>query len=529
MSEPDEHGGPGGTLDCEILVVGAGISGIGAGALLRKAGFEDFLIVEKSTSVGGTWRDHHYPGLTVDIPSLTYSYTFEPKPDWSSLWAPQQEVLDYLQHCCRKYGLDSHLRFGEEVAETRYDPELNGWRTLLRSGRTYTSRFVINGSGYLSTPRWPDIDGLDEFAGRKLHTSQWPDDIRLDGAQVAMIGTGATAIQLAPEIAEAAAELHVYQRTPIWLLPKPALRFPRWLQAVFRRVPGAQRAARFGISAFMEVVFFRVFTNYRQAVALARAAERAGRRHIRRQVHDPAIADRVTPRYDWGCKRPSFSNTFYPMFNRDNVELVTAPITRITRHGIVTADGVERKVDTIVCATGYQAFEKGSLPTYPVHGRGDTELRQFWDTHRYQAFRGFSVHGFPNYFLIFGPYSVASATYHGMVEVAMANIIRCIKGAKRNGTDYVEVTAQAQADDHDEVLRKKTKSLWSVADCAASNTYYYDRFGDTPGFRPSYQPVELWASRTLPMRHFDLVPKFSPQTPAKPSAASTVEETSHVP
>jgi cation diffusion facilitator CzcD-associated flavoprotein CzcO len=510
------------SADCEILVIGAGVSGIGAGALLRKAGFEDFLILDKAREVGGTWRDHTYPGLTVDIPSLTYSYSFEPKPDWSSLWAPQPEVLDYLRHCAGKYRLEPHLRLGEEVVETRYDQVTNLWRTRLRGGRTYTSRYVINASGYLSTARWPDIDGLDGFLGRTLHTCQWSPDIELAGARVALIGTGATAIQLGPEIADAATALHVYQRTPIWLLPKPPLRFPRTLQRLFRALPATQRAARLTLSTFMELVFFRVFTNYRQAAWLARAAQRAARNHIRRQVDDPVTAERLTPDYDWGCKRPSFSNTFYPMFNRPHVELVTAPIARITPTGVVTSDGVERGVDTLICATGYQAFEKGALPTYPVHGRDDLELREFWDTHRYQAFRGFAVHGFPNYFLIFGPYSVASATYHGMVEVAMANIIRCMKAARRHGTDYVEVTDQAQARDHQDVLRKKRKSLWSVADCAGSNTYYFDRFGDTPGFRPSYQPVEIWASRTLSARHFDFSPIGQPVAarPAPPAAAA---------
>jgi cation diffusion facilitator CzcD-associated flavoprotein CzcO len=493
-------------FDCEVIVVGAGVAGIGAGIGLQRAGFPDYLILDKAQDVGGTWRDHIYPGLTVDIPSLTYSFSFEQKPDWSSIWAPQAEVLDYLRHCVRKYGLTDRIRFGQEVESCEYDASSNVWITTTTTGEAYRSRYVINGSGYLNTACWPDIEGFDTFAGTKMHTSGWAAGLDLRGQRVAIIGTGATGIQVAPEVAAVAGGLHIFQRTPIWLLPKPPLKLPKLLKSAFRFVPGLQSAARLAVTAFMDLVFFRVFTNYRQAFPFARLMEKACLSHLKRQVDDPVTRDKLTPEYSWGCKRPSFSNAFYPIFNRATVDLVTEPILKVTPTGIVTDDGVERRVDTIICATGYQPFEKGSLPTYLVRGVGGQELGDYWDRHRYQAFRGFAVNGFPNYFLIFGPYSVASASYFSMVEVAMNFITRCLQSAREHGTDYVEVTADAQRRDHEDVLRKKQKSIWTVGNCATSNSFYYDRFGDTPGFRPSYQPLELWASWTTGKRTYSFDP-----------------------
>lgn len=490
----------------EILVVGAGISGIGTGIGLRKAGFEDFVIVDRAHDVGGTWRDHTYPGLTVDIPSLIYSFSFEQKPDWSSLWAPQAEVLEYCRGLADKYGLRPHLRFGQEVVEARYDEADRTWRTEIRNGPTYVSRYLINGSGYLSLPRLPDLPGLDGFTGHVAHSSSWSEDLALAGRQVAFIGTGATAVQLAPHVAAVAEGVAIYQRTPIWLLPKPALRFPPALRRAFARVPGLQRAARLATSAFMDLLFFRFFTNYPQVAGLARLVERICRAHIRDQVADPGIQDALTPRFSWGCKRPSFSNDFYPIFNRPGVELVTSPIEKVTADAVVTADGRHRRADVIVCATGYQPFEKAALPTYPVRGRDGLDLREYWDQNRYQAFQGFAVHGFPNFFLVFGPYSISSSSYFGMVEVTVRSIVRCLVGARARDADYIEVTARAQAADHAETLRRKSTAIWNTADCSDSRSYYVDRFGDSPGFRPTYHWMEWWASRTLKLRNFAFAP-----------------------
>jgi cation diffusion facilitator CzcD-associated flavoprotein CzcO len=490
--------------DTEILVVGAGVSGIGMAIKLKEHGFNDFIVLEKAGEVGGTWRDHTYPGLTVDIPCLTFSYSFEPRPDWSSIWAPQREVLDYLQHCARKYDVYPHIRFREEVADATFDAERGVWSTSVRGGRTYTSRYLINASGYFTIARMPDIPGLAEFQGEVVHSWRWRDDLEFGTKRVAFIGTGATGIQLAPELAPVAERLHVFQRTPIWLLPKPALKLRPSLQRLFASVPALQRIARWLVFAVMDLGYYPVYTHYERAKGVSAVLQKISHRHIRKQVRDRTLQDKLTPDYAYGCKRPSFSNDFYAMFNRPNVELVTESIARIERDAIVTTDGQRRPVDVIICATGYAPFDKDSLPTYPVYGKDGTDLREYWDTHRYQAFRGFTVHGYPNFFLIFGPYTILGTSYFAMVEVAVRQILRCLTAARGRGANYIEVTPKAQEEEFRAIRARKPHNLVVTPNCATSNTYYIDRFGDTPGFRPWLHPKTWLHSRLLRMSNFEL-------------------------
>jgi cation diffusion facilitator CzcD-associated flavoprotein CzcO len=491
-------------IGSEVVVVGAGVGGIATAIKLKEAGITDFVVLERESGVGGTWYTQRYPGLTVDVPSLTYSFSFEQKPDWSSIWATQPEVLAYCEHCVDKYDVRDHFRFSQRVEQASHDEEANEWTTVLDDGTQYRSRYLINASGYLSQPKWPDIAGIDRFEGIKVHTSRWEDGIDLAGKRVAFIGTGATAIQLAPQIADRVEQMHVFQRTPIWLLPKPPLRLNPNVQRAFANVPGLQRLARTSIAAFMDLVFFRVFNDYRRMGWFGRGAEKLCRRHIRRSVDDPQTQKQLVPKYSWGCKRPSFSNDFYPMFNKPQVGLVTSGIDHVTEDAIVTADGQRRPIDVLVCATGYQPFERSALPTYPVRGRGGQELTEYWETNRYQAFRGFAVHGFPNYFLIFGPYSIASSSYIAAVELAVRNVVNCIRRAHQQDANYVEVRAEAQRAEFEELLSRKPASIWAAGNCGGSKSYYVDRHGDTPTFRPSTHPAEWWAARQADLEPFEI-------------------------
>lgn len=503
-SVQEEHTMPRGSaaLDAEVLVIGAGIAGIGLAIELRRRGLEDFLILEKADDIGGTWRDHTYPGLTVDIPCLTFSFSYEPRHTWSSIWATQPEVLDYLQHCVRKYGVRPHVRFGEEVLDSTYDVDRNVWVTRVRGGRTYTTRYLVNGSGYFSEPRMPDIPGLDRFTGPVVHTSAWRDDVDLDDKRIGFVGTGATAIQLAPEIAPRVGRLHMFQRTPVWLLPKPKLVLRRPVKWALGNIPGLQRAARLLTFTLMDVGFYRVYTNFPRARRIAELAQKVCHKHIRKQVDDPELQRKLTPSYTWGCKRPSFSNSYFAMYNRDNVELVTDSIERIEPDAIVTADGKRREIDVLICATGYTPFEKSSLPTCPVYGRDGVDLREHWDRDRYQAYRGFAVHGYPNFFLIFGPYAINGTSYFAMVEVAVRHIVTCLEAARDRDADYVEVSKGAQAREFAAIQGRKPRSLFAVADCGNSNTFYVDRFGDSPGFRPWLHPRTWLESRFVRMSDF---------------------------
>jgi len=502
-----------GPVDHEVLIVGSGIAGIGMGIELRKRDLHDFVMLEKAHDIGGTWRDHTYPGLTIDIPSLTFSWSFEQRPSWSSIWAPQPEMLDYLHHCVDKYGIRAHCRFGEEVVESRYDPGRNRWETRTAAGKTWTSRYLVNGSGYFAAPRMPDIEGLDRFEGQVVHPSRWPHDLELAGKRVAFIGTGATGIQLAPKLAPLAELLHVFQRTPAWLLPKPALAIPPLVQHLFRLMPGLQRALRLLVFLLMDVGFYRIYTNYPTVKWIPKLAARICRHHIEDNVADPDLVEKLTPNYTWGCKRPSFSADFYPMFNRKNVELVTDPITSLTPDAIETADGVKREIDVLICATGYAPFEKATLPTYPVYGRDGIDLREYWDTEHYQGYRGFVAHGYPNFFFIFGPYSIVGTSYFAMVEIAARHIVGCIEAARRAGSGYVEVSHRAQAAEWAEIQRLKPRSLFSAANCGPARTFYVDRFGDSPGFRPWLHPTSWWQSKRLNRRDFTFTPAGDPVTP----------------
>ena len=490
--------------EVDIVVVGAGLSGIAAGVKLLENGFHDFVILEKADDLGGSWRDNVYPGLTVDIPCLTYSFSFHQKPDWSRIYAPRAEILDYCRDVTDHFGVRSHLRFAATVVESRFDADTHLWHTRLSDGHSYVSRYVIGATGYLSVPRWPDFDGIDRFEGKALHTSNWDNDYDLTGKRVAFVGTGATGIQLIPEIADRGVEaLHVFQRTPVWVLPKLDAAIPPAVQSTFRRLPGMMRLTRFLLASVLDLVLIRVFVNYRQVRPLAQQIERLCLWHLRKQVDNPGLIEKFTPEYNWACKRPVFSNTFYPAFSRSNVELVTEPIERVTPNGIVTGDNIERPIDVLVCGTGFQPYGKESTPTFTVIGKDGTALDDFWDENHYQALRGVATTNYPNYFMVGGPYSIAHHSYVQTIETSVRYIIRVLREARTRRASYVEVRPESQAAEYRDILKKRKKELFFVGNCAGANTYYIDRFGDTPSFRPSYHP-KVWLDSKLGLfvKHF---------------------------
>ncbi len=478
-------------IDYEIVIIGAGFSGVGAGIKLLDHGFGDFVILEKAKGVGGTWRDNTYPGLAVDIPTLSYSYSFEQNPNWSNLYAPGPELRAYADHCAQKYGIRPHMRYDADVTKVVYDEKHNVWTTYTESGKTYVSRYIVSATGYLTLPKYPEIDGIETFKGKLMHTGRWEHGHDLTGERVAFIGTGATAIQVIPEIVPKLKSLDVYQRTPIWLLPKQDMPIPRWLQTGFRVVPGLQRAARTLVQLFTDLIMINGLIFNKQLSWMIKWLEGVCIKHIRNQVNDPAIQEKLIPNYDFGCKRPSFTNLFYPVFNRDNVELVTDPIARITEHGLVTQDGKEREVDTLICGTGFQVFQKGSVPTFRVHGKGDLEISDFWEEHRYQAFEGATVPEFPNFFMILGPYSVCTASYFGMIDTQSRHLVRCLKAARKRGANYIEVKKSANDANFAKIMRRAEYTIFKAGNCSSSNSYYVDRHGDSPFIRPSTS-IEMW-------------------------------------
>ncbi|MGE0785480.1 MAG: NAD(P)-binding domain-containing protein [Sandaracinaceae bacterium] len=490
---------PGASETLDAIVVGAGFSGIGAGVRLLEAGLDRFEILEREPDLGGTWRDATYPGVAVDIPSFTYSYSFEPNPDWSRVYAPGEELRAYAHHVAEKYGVRPHMRFDTEVERATFDARRDVWRVRTRDGVEREARYLISATGGLTREKRPRIDGLEEFAGPTLHTARWDHTIDLRGKRVAVIGTGASAVQVVPSIAPDAAHVSVFQRTPIWVLPRPDRAITDGERALFRHVPLAQRTVRAWTSALAEAVMVLGIIHYRETPQLVRAIERQSLAHLARQVSDPLLREKLTPRYGFGCKRPAFSNDYWRAFERDDVELVTDAITRVERDGVRTSDGTLHEVDVLILATGYQIWEPGNIPPYEVRGLGDLELGAFWRRHRFQAYQGATIPGFPNFFLVLGPYSASGASWFTMVEAQTRHALRAIHEAERRGATRVEVRRDVNEAYFDDILRRQRSTVFFNHRCDGANSYYFDPHGDAPFLRPSSGLEMILASRFFPL------------------------------
>jgi cation diffusion facilitator CzcD-associated flavoprotein CzcO len=472
---------------CEVAIVGAGFSGIGAAILLDKAGFSDYLVVEEGDGVGGAWHWNTYPGIAVDIPSFSYQFSFETRPDWSRVYAPGSELKHYAEHCVEKYGVRDRIRFGTRITSAAFDERSDTWRLETAAGDPITARYVINAAGALSQPKYPELNGLDAFEGVTMHSSRWDHGVELEGKRVGVVGTGASAVQVIPAIAPEVEQLTVFQRTPIWCMPKPDRPLGGRERWVLRHVPGARAAARLLSQAFVELNF-PLAAHFYGIVPLADRGEKIGRAFLSKQVRDPDVRDKLTPRYGLGCKRPSFHNEYLATFNRANVELETAPIERITAAGVRTPAG-EHELDVLVLATGFKVLEQ----IFPIHGAGGIELDAWWDQHRMQAYEGVSVPGFPNFFHIIGPYGFNGASFFMLIETQMRHINRCLTRARQRGATRVEVTPEANDRYWQEMLGRRHNQIFFRDTCATANSYYFDRHGDVP-FRASPSLETIWRS-----------------------------------
>ncbi len=487
--------------DYEVVVIGAGFSGIGAGIRLRQAGIDSFVILEKAGDLGGTWRDNTYPGIAVDITSYCYSFSFAQNPYWSRSFAPGGEILAYAHHCADKYGVRQHMRFGVQVEKARFDEKNHLWRVHTGKG-IFTARFLLNATGGLTQPKLPDIEGIAEFRGKTMHTARWDHGYDLAGKGVAVIGTGASAVQVVPSVAPKVAQLHVFQRTPIWVLPRPDQEIPVRTQRIYAWLPVTQWAMRLYASIVTEIIMVLGIAYNKRFPRLVRRIENVFHRRLERHVKDPALREKLRPHYGFGCKRPSFSNDYLRAFNRPNVELVTEPIARVTGDGIVTADGRERKLDALILATGFKVLEKGNLPPYELYGLRGMELNTFWDEHRLQAYEGITIPGFPNFFTFPGPYATGGASWFSMIEAQTRHALRCIQAARRRGATWVEVRQEAHDAFFADILRRQKDTVFFNNQCSGANSYYFDRHGDAPFLRPASGLEMWWRSRHFPLAHY---------------------------
>ncbi|WP_377319998.1 flavin-containing monooxygenase [Pimelobacter simplex] len=483
--------------DHEVVIIGGGFSGIGAAILLSRAGFDDYLLLEAGDGLGGAWHWNTYPGVAVDIPSFSYQFSFEQVAGWSRVYAPGRELKAYAEHCADKYDVRRRARLRTTVTAATFDDDAHLWRLDLADGAAITARHVVSATGVLTQPKLPEIDGLADFAGTVMHTARWDHSVDLTGRRVAVIGTGASAVQAIPHVARQAAHLTVFQRTPIWCLPKPDSPLPGLARTALRAVPGARRATRLASQAFVEATF-PVAAHFAGLVPVAAVGERIGHAYLRQAVRDPAVRAALTPSYALGCKRPSFSNAYLPTFNRANVTLETAGIATITPGGVRTAEGVEHDADVLVLATGFKVFEKGNMPPFTVRGAGGADLEKWWEENRFQAYQGVSVPQFPNFFTILGPYGYNGSSYFNLIETQSAHIVRALRQARKVGATRVEVTPEANAAYFASALGRRRHQVFFQDSCGQANSYYFDANGDVP-FRAATTLETMWAARRFPL------------------------------
>jgi cation diffusion facilitator CzcD-associated flavoprotein CzcO len=459
-----------------VGILGAGFGGLGTAIRLTQRGDDDFLVFERAADVGGTWWANTYPGCQCDVPSHLYSFSFAPNPNWTRTYPKQPELRDYLRVTAQKFGVYDRILFNTEVTAADWDDAASVWRIATTSG-VYTADVVVAAPGPLSEPSLPDLPGIDRFEGTVFHTATWNHEHDLHGKRVAVVGTGASAIQAVPEIASQAAHLDVIQRTPPWIVPhrdRPITRVERWL---YRTFPPLQRAVRAGVYFSRELLVPGLV--YRPQIL--KLVEKVARKHIADQVPDPALRAKVTPDYTIGCKRILPSNKWYPALGRDNVELVTDGIAEITPTGYVTTDGTKHEVDTLIFATGFYVTD---IPLANiVTGKQGRTLAEVWDRSP-QAYRGSTMTGFPNLFLLVGPnVGLGHNSIVFMIEAQLSYVLGALDQMAQRGAGRVEVRQDALEAYNARLQAKLTKSVWNTGGCAS---WYIDAQGKNTTIWPDF-------------------------------------------
>ena len=466
----------------DVAIVGSGFAGLGMAIALRREGQEDFVVLEKASALGGTWRANDYPGCACDVPTPYYSFSFAPKPDWSRFYAPAAEIRAYLEECADTFGVRSHLRLNTAVSGMSWDEESQRW-TVEVAGMPYlTARAVVAAPGGLARPAHPAIEGLGDFAGPAFHSAEWDHRVPLEGVRVAVVGTGASAIQFVPQVAPRAAQVEVFQRTPPWVLPKPDRRIPKWEQALYRRMPAAQRAVRGGVWALQEWMGLGNTVDQR----LTRPLEAVGRWWMRRSIDDPELRRALTPRFAIGCKRLLLANDWYSTLAREDVSVVTERIARATATGLVTEDGKEHPADVIVFGTGFQATDP--LGELSIRGRGGVSLAERW-AEGMEAHRGTTVAGFPNFCVLPGPNTGTGHTSQVfMLEAQIRHAAGLLRERRERGAASFEPLGAAQESWNAGIRRRSKRTVWLRGGCSS---WYLDARG---------QNTTLWPGTSLGFR-----------------------------
>ncbi|WP_060818803.1 flavin-containing monooxygenase [Caballeronia sordidicola] len=449
----------------DIAVIGSGFAGICMAIQLKQSGMNDFFVAEQAASLGGTWRDNDYPGCACDVQAHVYSFSFAPHPDWTRLYAPQAEIRAYLEDCATQFGIRAHLRFNETLQRATFDEPTQRWLLRFSTGRKVSARVLIAGMGGLSRASVPALPGIDAFKGACFHSQQWDHAFALDGKRVAVIGTGASAIQFVPEIAGRVAHLDVFQRTPPWIMPKSdraSGRLERWL---LRHVPLAQRLMRAALYCMLEARVFAFVVH----PPLMKVIQKLALRHLHVQVADPELRLALTPDYTIGCKRILISNDYYPAVSRSNVSVVTRPIVRVEADAVITADNVRHPADCIIFGTGFEVARPYTRGV--VIGRGGVRITDTWRDGAH-AYLGTTLPGYPNFFMLVGPNSgLAHNSMVYMIESQVAYVIKALTYMRDHDVAAIDVKRDVEAAYNIRIQQRLSRAIWAKGGC---RSWYID-------------------------------------------------------
>ncbi|WP_404362599.1 flavin-containing monooxygenase [Marinobacter sp.] len=465
-----------------IVIIGTGFGGLGMAIQLKKAGIESFTLLEKASGVGGTWRDNTYPGAACDVQSHLYSYSFEPKHDWSRKFGPQQEIQGYMESCVEKYGLRPHIHFNREVTEARFDTPENQWIISTADGETLAANVLITATGQLNQPAWPSFKGMESFRGKVFHSARWDHEYDLEGKSVAVIGTGASAIQFVPEIISKVKRLTLFQRSAAWVIPKPDRAFKPWEQWLFQHLPFHDRVYR-------NLIYWKnesrglAFTRFN---FLLEIFAWLAKREVRKKVRDPLKREKLIPDYQIGCKRILISNDWAPAMDQDHLHIETSAIERVSENGIVTRDGQEHEVDTIIFGTGFRATD--FLSPMKIIGRNGQDLNQVWQEGA-EAFKGITVSGFPNLFMLYGPNTnLAHNSILFMLESQFRYVLSCVQTLRKQGRGAaMDVLPDRQKTYVGDIQSRLEGTVWD----SGCTSWYRNEHGKNtanwPGFTFTYR------------------------------------------
>ncbi|MBC2639509.1 MULTISPECIES: NAD(P)/FAD-dependent oxidoreductase [unclassified Rhodococcus (in: high G+C Gram-positive bacteria)] len=483
---------------CRVLVIGTGFSGLGTAIQLRKRGRDDFILLEAAQEVGGTWRENTYPGCACDIPSHLYSFSFEPNSDWTQMWSGQAEIFAYLRGLADKYDLRRNIHFGRTMTGGYWDAGRQRWHVHTASGDEYVAQFLVSGIGALHIPNVPDLPGAATFAGPAFHSARWNHDFDLRGKRVAVIGTGASAVQFVPEIIDDVAELQMYQRTPPWVIPRLNFDIPPEARRLFGRVPLMRRMVRAAVYWLQESLALG-FNGHRR---LMRPIENLARRNLNKTVTDPVLRRKLTPSYDIGCKRILGSGDYYPALVSPKSEVITEGIAEIRPGSIVAGDGRERAVDAIIYATGFHVTDGfDSVALTGVDGRS---LADEWAEHGIRTHLGITVAGYPNAFFLLGPNTgLGHNSVVFMIESQIRYVLQLMDLVDRRGADSAVVRQAVQSGFNTDIQRKLAKGVWSSGGCVS---WYLDSHGVNRTIWPG-STVRYWRrTRSIDPADFEFTP-----------------------